>query len=238
MSGHTFPPQDLDCPDPAGCPVAPPEAIAEATRTALLPGEEWFRCYDVTWGYDEPNPVGDARFSPFDDLNHNERVAAVYLSRNRTGALLESVFHDVEPNYGHILVDTLRQHNLVHVLVPKPMALLDLRDEQLNALNIDRSAIASSSSEHYPCTRRIARAAHATGVDGIIWHSRQAEFHRGEGRDVDPVEVAVIFEDHANIGRGGWQLAGGGSQHLTDDTGRLLVDKIATALGVVVIDES
>jgi len=34
----------------------------------------------------------------------------------------------------------------------------DLRDPQLAALGVGRASIASSSQEHYPCTRRIAQA--------------------------------------------------------------------------------
>jgi hypothetical protein len=233
-----FPAQDLECPDPDGCPVAPPEAIAEAVRTTLPSGEKWYRCYPVAWGYDMPSPAGDARFSPFDRTSDGERVRVVYLSRNKTGALLETVFHSVEPGLGRVLVNELRQKNLAHVLTPKALSVLDLRDPALKHLGIERAEVASSSEEHYPCTRRLARAVHDTSAEGIVWHSRQAEFHHRAGRAIEPVEVAVVFDDHAQIGQGGWKLVDDGSQSLVTDSGRDLVDKIANELGVVVIDES
>jgi len=85
-----FPPQRLECPDPAGCPVTPDLPRLKVAKMA--PGTALYRVYDGTWGDDEHNPgFGDARFSPFDDLADGHRVPTMYVAATPVAALLETV---------------------------------------------------------------------------------------------------------------------------------------------------
>ncbi|MEB4211753.1 hypothetical protein [Mycobacterium sp. 94-17] len=90
----------------------------------------------------------------------------------------------------------------------------------------------SSPAEHYPCTRRLAIAAlaqtHATPLQGLIWHSRQAELAGGS-----PQEVVVLVGQRYQSKSGSWQRVPPGSQNLYEGPCRILVDKIATDLGAV-----
>lgn len=232
---HPFPAQDLACPDLASCPVADPSALDEAPRVDLQAGEWLYRVYDTTYGFGSYNPAGDARFSPFDDAD-GDRVGSFYVAENEAGALLETVFHDVEPDVGVVLEDTLRVYALAHLTPPSGLRLVDLRDPVLVSLGVRRSGVAASGPEHYPCTRRIARHFHDRGADGLVWNSRQAEFHRSAGRRVLPTDVAVIFGDLTAGGPGPWVRVGPAVISLVADRGRTMVDRIAEELGVTVVD--
>ena len=231
----TFPPQDLDCPDPPRCPIA--TELPPLVSTALRAGTELYRVYDATWGYDEHNPgYGDARFSPIDDPGSGVRLPCMYLAASPTAALLETVFHDVHTSGGRVVYERdLRGKLLAHVRAPAVAALGDLRDPALARLGVDRGAAVSSPAEHYPCTRRLASAAIAAPrrgrpLQGLIWHSRQAEL-----AGTEPVEVVALFGGpRYPSGRGSWSLFGPGASSLYDGPGRLLVDAIAERLGAVV----
>ena len=119
---------------------------------------------------------------------------------------------------------------VAHVRTAEELRLADLRDPVLESIGIKREQIASSPSEHYACTRRLARRIHEVGADsgpvhGIIWHSRQAELHA-----TGIAEVLVVFADRFNPGRGGWPRIGPGSQNLFEGPGRLRVEQVANCI--------
>jgi hypothetical protein len=230
-----FPAADLTCPDPGGCPVA---VTLPRLRTAFLrAGTTWYRVYNATWGYDEHNPgYGDARFSPIDDPADGGRLPSMYLAATPAAALLETVFHDVHHDSGRIVYErNLRGMLMAHVRAPAVAGLADLRDPELTRLGLRREQVVSSDAEHYPCTRRLAVAALAQAhrrrkVDGLIWHSRQAEL-----AGHDPVEVMVLYGGpRYSSTRGNWRLFGPGASSLFEGPGRLLVDEIAESLSAVI----
>jgi RES domain len=230
-----FPAADLTCPDPGGCPVA---VTLPRLRTAFLrAGTTWYRVYNATWGHDEHNPgYGDARSSPIDDPADGGRLPSMYLAATPAAALLETAFHDVHHTSGRIVYErNLRGMLMAHVRAPAVAGLADLRDPELARLGLRREQVVSSDAEHYPCTRRLAVAALAQAhrrrkVDGLIWHSRQAEL-----AGHDPVEVMVLYGGpRYSSTRGSWRLFGPGASSLFDGPGRLLVDEIAESLSAVI----
>jgi hypothetical protein len=230
-----FPAQDVDCPDPGGCPVA--QTLPRLRATALGEDTRLYRVYNATWGYDEHNPgYGDARFSPVDDPAIGERLPSMYLAATRTAALLETVFHDVHHKSSRTIYERdLRGKLLAHVRVPAVAALGDLRDPELKRLGLERGEVVSSPAEHYPCTRRLAIAAlgqprRSHALQGLIWHSRQAEL-----AGTVPAEVVVLYgEPRYRSGRGSWSLFGSGASTLYEGPGRLLVEEIAESLEAVI----
>lgn len=211
--------------------------LPELTTVELDAGRPLFRVYDSTWGHDEHNPgFGDARFSPFDDAATGARVPAMYLAEDPKSALLETVFHEVH----HLASRTVYEADLVgellaYLRVPERGLLGDLRDDELRRLGIAREQIASSASEHYPCTRRLAVQALAmthggNDIQGLIWHSRQAEL-----AGAPAAEVIVMFGSRYDSRRGAWALVEPGIRALYEGPGRLLVDEIADDLGAVVV---
>jgi hypothetical protein len=159
----------------------------------------------------------------------------MYLAESQTAALLETVFHDVDETNGRIYERDLRKQLLAHVQTPHSLHLADLRDSVLLTAGIDRSSIVSSPSEHYPCTRRLARRIHAmriagTRASGIVWNSRQAELRMGES-----ALAMVVFADLYPTNRGQWPRRGPGSQNLYEGPGRTLAENIANSVGAVIV---
>ncbi len=200
----------------------------------LPAGVPLYRVYDGAYGYDEHNPgFGDTRFAPFDDLTSGDRVPAMYLAATETAALLETVFHDVHHAAGRVIYERdLLGRLLSRAEMPSAAVVADLRDPELGLLGISRDSLTSSPAEHYPCTRRIAAELHAhvtPKIDGIVWHSRQAEL-AGAG----PVEVLILYGDRYPSGRRTWTLQPPGLSALYEGPGRLLLDDIAEDLKATV----
>lgn len=235
-----FPPQDLECPDPAGCTVAVTE-LEGLARQGLLSlvtfpqDRQWFRVYDSRDGHGQPNPgYGDTRFAPFDAVGTGKRVPTLYLAESLTAALLETSFHNVYEQKPRV-VSEISLLGKLHASInpPTDLQLIDLRDSPLTQMGLDRTSISSSSAEHYPCTRKVARAIHASfaRTAGIIWHSRQAELNATQD-----LEVAVVFADRIPQGRRAWNLAPhrNASGALLEGAGRILLDELAESLDVTI----
>lgn len=243
MSPIILPKERLRCPDPANCPVAVTK-LTDAAESGRMPvkvlkaASEWFRVFNAADGYATPNPgKGNTRFSPFDGATTGARVASMYLAESLEAALLETSFHDVPiapPR--EVNVSALLGMAHAQVKLPTDLSIADLRDASLNTLGIDRSALASSPREHYPCTRKVAKSIHSSmsGVAGIIWHSRQAEINQRPA-----AKVLVVFADRVPIDRGDWHLVPDYSSlgALLEGSGWLLVDRLADSLGVTIVDE-
>lgn len=228
------PPQDLDCPDPVGCGVA--KTLPLLKTATLHKGRRLYRVYDGTWGYDEFNPgFGDSRFAPIDDPASGERLPSMYLGETRTTVPLETVFHDVHQQGSMVGYEHhLREQLLAHIEVPARAVLGDLRDPQLERLGLRRDQVVSSPAEHYPCTRRLVIEAlvqpHDPPLQGLIWHSRQAELVNKPAQ-----EVIILFGNQRfPARRGSWKRFGPGSQNLHEGPGRLRVDEIANDLRAVI----
>lgn len=237
---ENFPPQDLECPNPDGCTVAVGELVQRAQAgdlpiVSFTSNRHWFRVYDATDGYSQPNPgYGDTRFAPFDAIVDGTRVPTMYLAASLGAALLETSFHNVHEKQKRIVSEKSLLGKLhARVVPPQALQLVDLRDVQLAALGLSRQNIASSASEHYPCTRTVAQAIHASPANpaGIIWQSRQAELNGLDGE-----EVAVIFADRVPCYRGAWSLGPfrDASGSLLEGAGRLLLDELAESLEVTI----
>lgn len=203
----------------------------------LPQGSGLYRVYDGTWGYDEPNPgFGDARFSPFDDPD-GTRVTFMYLSESPLGALLETIFHDIDQTEPRLVyANTLRAMLLAHLETPIPLRLADFRDQALSRRNLRREQVVACSAEHYPCTRLLAQHVYQQTepepVHGIVWHSRQAELQRSE-----PVLALIVFAERLATARGSWSRIGPGSENLWEGPGRLRVSNLALKLGATIITD-
>lgn len=199
------------CPNPQACPVA----LDRLTDLASNPGSlqlctmasrSWHRVYSARDTFESPNPgIGSTRFAPFPNLVTDTQVPTLYLAESLDAALLETVFHNVDASSNSTVISRRDLHGHLHaeVLPPRELTLIDLRDPELKRLQIERGQLVTSPAEHYPCTRRVAQILHGLGtsVDGLLWHSRQAEQH-----GLPKVEVAVVFCDRVPSTRGSWQL--------------------------------
>lgn len=226
------------CPDPSGCPVPDPPHGVHSTDLSLhvLPGTASLcRVVDLRYGYDTFNPGnGCSRFAPITTAA-GVAVPTLYLAASEVGALLESVLHNVHHAVRDrmVYVATVRNHGLAYVRPPRNLRLLDLRDGELARLGLPRAGLVSSTAEHYPCTQEWARWLHdqRSEADGLLWHSRQAEL-----RDpTRPEDVAVVFGDRVDQGRGSFPLVGPGVRNLVEGVGRVLLEELAEQLDALVV---
>lgn len=223
-----------DCPFPSNCPVpAPsPAQIAGLRLTCLSPGTEFYRVYEVRFGYDGFNPgAGDTRFAPV--TSAGMRIPTLYGGEDEAVALLESVFHDVHQRSSDRIIYSshLRARGLVHLRTPVEIFLVDLRDEALSTIGLTRDALLSTSAAHYTCTRQWAEALYAATFTegpaaGLLWHSRQAELLAPAVQR----EAFVLFGTRAPSGAGDYPLNGPGVRNLLEGGGRVLVEQIAERL--------
>lgn len=144
---------------------------------------------------------GDTRFAPLDGTAH------VYLATTALAALLESALHSTAGAAPLVYVAELAIWAASKVTLVEATRFIDLRDDELERLGIDRRQVVATSPTHYPCTRNLAaqlqgRVIGGQQTHGLLWNSRQAELvaaaldHRPALRDMvdeHPSEVAVLW---------------------------------------------
>lgn len=217
-------------------PSPPGPVDARRLRTVTWPTDRpFFHAYELRLGCDSFNPGrGGTRFAPLADP---DPVPTIYGGSDETVALLESVFHDVAAEIeGRLVYEVmLRNRGLAHLAPPRALRLLDLRDEALASIGLDRSQIIASTSAHYPCTREWAVWLHqrrpgGRAPDGVVWRSRQAEL---VGR---PAGAAIVlWGDRAPSRPGSYRLVGPGVRNLVEGPGRVLVEQVAESLDALVV---
>lgn len=196
----------------------------------------FYRVTRHAYGYDEFNPgKGDTRFAPL--RSDGLTIPTLYGGETQQSALLESIFHDIHHSVGDKLVyaSDLRDRGLVHLETPIALRLVDLRDDALFSLGLNRPDLVSTPAAHYVCTREWSAHIHGLSplAHGMIWHSRQAEL---TGRRA---EAIILFRDRlSNRQPGYFPLAGVGVVNLVEGKGRQLIDKLASELDATVVDES
>lgn len=190
------------CNDPA-CPVIQPKpGWVSSTRTTVLPlDDRWWRAVKDPYRADDLVPgVGNTRFAPLASHQH------AYVGRTRTVSLLETVLHDVAGPTPRMFRADLEHWQISAVTLRRPLRVIDLRNPELERLGIGRDHLVDTTAKHYQCTRSVAahlarRKPGGHTVNGIIWHSRQADVHAranpdgliGDVLHHDPIEVAVIW---------------------------------------------
>lgn len=174
-----------ECPYRDDCPVpSPTAAVMRRVRTVVIAaGTEVFRGHRTVHAADALVPAtGNSRFAPL------EKVAHTYISRRATPALLESAFHDTVMPEPRIYANRLAVWSLSRLRLEHDVRLVDLRDPQLDRLQLQRGQIVAAAPAHYPCTRMWAAALHGRRVGGrpthgLLWNSRQAELHAAADRN-------------------------------------------------------
>lgn len=119
----------------------------------------------------------------------------------------------------------------VHTDVP----LVDLRDEQLERLDLTRDQIVATTPAHYPCTRQwadhlLSRRIGGVVPVGLVWHSRVAELTRDDSPLLDDLLAARTAEAVALYDIVPFAADGARYDTLVEGQGRLLVDDIAEQL--------
>ena len=162
---------------PCGRPDCPVVALTphllNAIRPVVLPaGTRWWR--GTTYPAADLVPgAGDTRFAPLANTAH------AYFGGTKTVALLESALHDAAGTQPIIYLSQMRSWAVHELELTQPLRLADLRNPELERMSLTRSQLVNTTAAHYTCTRRWAAELQGGvhGLDGIIWHSRQADLY-------------------------------------------------------------
>lgn len=115
------------------------------------------------------------RFSPLVDVL-GVPLPAWYGSSSRTGALFESVFHDVRSSdpAPRVFPNAYGDRIVAQVITARDLRLIDLTSVGLQAIGVSRSALIESTPAQYPWTTAIAQRLldHAPDAEGLLWTSR------------------------------------------------------------------
>ena len=119
------------------CPIVEPDAIDRRSLRVHTRdvGTPWFRAtrHEHATSPFTPSGIGNGRFSPLDGRGHT------YLAEQRSATLLESVLHETAGPNPRIYAARLDQFSLCRVRLTRPVRLVDLRDDALRDLGLDRS---------------------------------------------------------------------------------------------------
>ena len=232
-----------DCRNPSGCPVPdPPDVDLRRLRLVYLEsGRTLHRVFETAHSLLSFNDSGrgDARFSPLDGRAH------LYGADTRTVAFLETVFHNVHALTPRLIYEAtdLAGRGLGRLAVDRRVPLVDLRDQALGHLGLERHQLVATTAAHYPCTRQWAdvlldRRIGGISPSGLLWNSRIAELAGADSPLLDDLlegstsEVCVLYDDD----RITLSDAGGGFTNLVGPThGRLLLDQIAEQLDATLL---
>jgi hypothetical protein len=147
------------------------------------------------------------RFSPAYAADGVAVVGAWYGGTTETGAIFESVFHDIRPSHPdprvepNLYVDRF----LSPVVTLRDIELVDLTTSGLHAIGLSRVALIESTAKRYGWTNDIAKRLRAAAptADGFVWVSRAHDTSESivlfdePGRapmlGVHPVELAVAL---------------------------------------------
>ncbi|WP_186525919.1 RES family NAD+ phosphorylase [Leekyejoonella antrihumi] len=151
-----------------------PPAQPDFLLKTLAKGTTMHRCgydgYPGNQAYTAPGVVG--RFSPV--AGHGGLIPVLYAATTVSGALSESVFHDVRGG-GVVTGDRLRGRRMFTMTSTRVLKLVQLTVHGLERLGLTRAQMIDSPPITYPRTTRWAQTAHDTipTCDGLQWVSRK-----------------------------------------------------------------
>lgn len=99
-------------------------------------------------------------------------VPIMYAADTEDAAIAETLLHDIPVEGGALPYDKYSSKALALLKVTRELRLANLHGMGLRRLKARADEVTSSPASSYPDTVRWAEAAHATGVDGMVWMSR------------------------------------------------------------------
>lgn len=148
---------------------APPTPFTPAIET-LPAGRLLYRVFTAVRTPTEFNPgVGSpTRFGFFGQ----PVVPIMYAADTEEAAVAETLLHDIPADGGVLPYDKYSPKALALLKVTRELRLAVLHGMGLRRLKVSPDDVTSSAASTYPDTVHWAEAAHAIGVDGMVWMSR------------------------------------------------------------------
>ena len=161
----------------AGVPTPPAPGLIKPLTTVWPAGKIMRRCHPSTFGATEFNPRArtPGRFRP---VRLGKRVVpTLYAADEISGAISETVFHDVPIDAPTKMVRIGRfEIALLSTIAPKrDLTLIRLHGNGFHRVRASRSQLIESEADCYPQLAAWGQALHDSSVrpDGLLWRSRQ-----------------------------------------------------------------
>ncbi|WP_300676058.1 RES domain-containing protein [Nocardioides sp.] len=151
----------------------PPEPFIPEIDT-LPAGTALYRVHSSRFAPHQFNPGlgAPSRFAFFPD-QHGVPVPVLYAAAAENGAVAETLLHDVPLAGGYLDYDTYASTVMSRLTLTRPLRLAALHGLGLRRLHASADEVTSTPASRYGETVAWAHAAHAAGLDGVAWMSRQ-----------------------------------------------------------------
>lgn len=120
-----------------------------------------------------PGHGASTRFAFFDDAD-GALVPVLYCAETEAAAVAETLLHDVPVAGGFLLYDDYAPKVMSRLRLTRPLRVAVLHGLGLRRLGVRAEQVTASPSSTYSATVAWAEAVHASGVDGLVWMSRQS----------------------------------------------------------------
>ena len=150
--------------------TGPPVPFDPATDTVAA-GQLLYRVLSASRKATDFNPgIGaPTRFGFFGD----PVVPIMYAADTEDAAIAETLLHDIPADGGILPYDKYAGTVLVRLTVTRELRVGVLHGLGLRRLKVTADDITTSPASAYGTTVRWAQAAHAIGLDGLVWMSRK-----------------------------------------------------------------
>jgi RES domain len=116
-------------------------------------------------------------------------VPIMYAAETEDAAIAETLLHDIPVAGGVLPYNQYADKVLVRLKVTRKLRVAVLHGMGLRRLKIRADDVTTSPASTYPTTVRWAAAAHAIGLDGVVWMSAEVQPESNE------VKAYVFFGD-------------------------------------------
>lgn len=136
-------------------------------------GTELYRVHPARYPADAFHPGAGtaapvARFSFFGAPT----VPALYAADSVDAAISETLLRDVPVDGGPLPLEAVDYRVLSRVVTTRELDLLQLHGNGFRRLGVSPNQVTLTSPRLYPQTVEWGQAAHAAGLDGVVWMSR------------------------------------------------------------------
>ncbi|CAN5378892.1 hypothetical protein BH09ACT10_BH09ACT10_04470 [soil metagenome] len=154
----------------------PPQPFSPEFYTHPV-GELIFRVFSnvrTASTFNPTGPRGAARFSFFGE----PPVPVLYGAQSDIAAICETLLHEIPASGGTLQRGQYESKVLGAITTTRPMRLASFMGTGLRRLGIEDRDLTDTEAVHYRRTVSWAEAAHAAGLDGIVWMSRRCNTDR------------------------------------------------------------
>jgi len=157
--------------DGAVVTAVPPQPFTPQTAT-LGVGAQLYRVFSAAKGRTattfNPGAGAPTRFAFFG----TPVVPIMYAAAAEDAAVAETLFHDIPVAGGTLPYDKYARAVMARLEVTRPIKVGVLHGLGLRKLKVTAAEVTASAADTYPDTVAWAKAAHAAGLDGLVWMSR------------------------------------------------------------------